>query len=161
MKSTPDLSRSLGFLLADATRLFRKRFDQRAQALGMTRAQWQVIVHLYRCEGITQKALSELLEIEPITLARHIDRLEGAGWVERRPHPGDRRANLLFLTDKVAPIFAQMQSVAAEVRAEVTAGMSPEQIETLLDTLTLMKNNLQRVQPTPCCVADEQGSSKP
>ncbi|HEX6012301.1 MAG TPA: MarR family transcriptional regulator, partial [Geminicoccaceae bacterium] len=95
-----DAAPTLGFLLSDAARLFRRRFDQKARPFGLTRAQWQVLARLARHEGINQAGLADLLDLEPITLCRQIDRMEEGGWVTRRPDPGDRRARLLFLTDK-------------------------------------------------------------
>ncbi|MBT6882724.1 MAG: MarR family transcriptional regulator, partial [Rhodospirillaceae bacterium] len=85
------MERSLGFLMADVSRLMRKRFDRRAHALGLTRAKWRVLARLRRREGINQTALADILEIEAITMGRHIDRLEENDWVERRPDPEDRR----------------------------------------------------------------------
>src|SRR6185312_4930884 len=107
-----ELDSALGFLLHDIARLMRKRFDQRARGLGLTRSQWQVLAHLARHEGINQAGLAEILELEPITVGRLIDRMEEAGWVERRPDPSDRRARLLYLSDKAQPVFARMRSLA-------------------------------------------------
>src|SRR5258705_12803842 len=84
-----ELDSSFGFLLHDIARLMRKRFDQRARSLNLTRAQWQVLAHLARHEGINQAGLAEILEIEPITLGRLIDRMAEAGWARRRSHPSD------------------------------------------------------------------------
>jgi MarR family transcriptional regulator, transcriptional regulator for hemolysin len=81
--NNPD--RNLGFILHDAARLLRKRFEQKARGLGLTRSQWQVLAHLARHEGIHQGALAEILELEPITLVRILDRLQAAGLIERRP----------------------------------------------------------------------------
>ena len=79
--------------------------DRRLQSLGLTQAQWRAIVHLSRSEGMTQATLAESLEIQPITLTRLIDRMESAGWVERRTHPLDRRAVQLYLTPQSQPIL--------------------------------------------------------
>ena len=76
-----ELDRRFGFLLHDVSRLMRKRFDRRAQSLGLTRSQWQVLAHLYRHQGVNQTTLANLLELSNITLARLVDRLEAAGWV--------------------------------------------------------------------------------
>ena len=100
---------SLGFLLNDMSRIMRKRFDRRARDLGLTRAQWRVLTRLRMRQGINQTTLADWLEVEPITLARHIDRLEEKGWVERRSDPNDRRAWLLYLDDSVRPILDEMQ----------------------------------------------------
>src|SRR5215510_7137590 len=91
--------RTLGFLIHDVARLLRRRFEQQARDLGLTRSQWQVLVWLAQHEGIHQGGLAELLEIEPITLARIVDKLVDAGLVERRTHARDRRIRLLHLTD--------------------------------------------------------------
>src|SRR3546814_3360775 len=95
-----DPNRSLGFLLNDVARLMRKAFERRSHDLGLSRAQYSVLAHLCRNQGLKQAALADLMEIEPITLVRLIDRLERGGWVERRPDPADRRVRQLYLTDR-------------------------------------------------------------
>jgi MarR family transcriptional regulator, transcriptional regulator for hemolysin len=137
-----DPDRSFGFLLHDIARLLRKRFDQRARTLGLSRSQWQVLVHLQRHEGINQSGLAEILEIENITLGRLIDRLEEAGWVERRPDPSDRRVRLLYATPKVAPVMERMRALAEEARNEALAGLAPAEREALLDALVHVRANL-------------------
>jgi MarR family transcriptional regulator, transcriptional regulator for hemolysin len=137
-----DPERSFGFLLHDIARLLRKRFDQRARALGLSRSQWQVLAHLSRHEGINQSGLAEILEIENITLGRLIDRMEEAGWVERRPDRNDRRARLLYMTEKVAPMMERMRSLAEDTRNEALEGLAPEQRELLIDLLSHVRANL-------------------
>jgi MarR family transcriptional regulator for hemolysin len=137
-----DPERSFGFLLHDVARLLRKRFDQRARALGLSRSQWQVLAHLSRHEGINQSGLAEILEIENITLGRLIDRMGEAGWVERRADPKDRRARLLFMTQKVAPVMEAMRALAEETRNEALEGLPPEQRETLIDMLLHVRANI-------------------
>ena len=80
-----DLDRSFGFLVNDVARLFGRRFDQNGRRLGLTRAQCRTLGYLVRNEGINQAGLADLLEIRPMTLVRQIDRMEEAGWIERRP----------------------------------------------------------------------------
>ena len=142
-----DPERSFGFLLHDIARLLRKKFDQRARALGLSRAQWQVLVHLSRHEGVNQSGLAEILEVENITLGRLVDRMAEAGWVERRPDPADRRARLLYMTERVAPVMQRMFELAIEVREEALAGLSAAQRERLIETLLHVRGNLsERVQ---------------
>jgi len=142
--------RKLGFLIHDVARLMRRRFDRQAQALGLTRAQWSVLFHLHRNEGSTQACIAQRMDLQPITLARLIDRLEADGWVERRSHPSDRRAKCLYLTDKVHPILEQMQAISSQVRAEAVAGMNPVDVERLLDMLEAIKGNLQQLEGGGC-----------
>jgi len=87
-----DLERSFGFLVNDVARLFGRRFDHNGRRLGLTRAQCRTLGYIARNEGINQAGLADLLEIRPMTLVRQIDRMEEAGWIERRPHPSDRPA---------------------------------------------------------------------
>ena len=141
-------SRTLGFVLNDVARLMRKRFEQRARAaaLGLTRAQAAVLAHLARQEGINQAALAQLLELEPITLARLLDRLQAAGLVERRPDPKDRRAHLLYLTAAAYPLLDRIFELAAEVREDALAGVAEADRGRLLDLLIEMKANLVAVE---------------
>jgi len=141
--------RHFGFLLHDIARLLRRHFDLRAQSLGLTRAQWSVLFHLHRNEGMTQAALAQLMELQPITLARLLDRLEADGWAERRPHPQDRRAKCLSLKEKALEVLEQMQGISHQIRSEAIAGLSPEQFEVLLDALVHIKGNLQFLDSSP------------
>lgn len=129
---------SLGFLISDVSRLLRKRFDERARLIGVTRQQWRTLSMLKRHEGSHQGLLAELLEVEPITLARMIDRLEEAGWVERRRDPNDRRMWRIHLTDAVEPILLQLKSIADSLFVDAAQGISPAdqaQLHALLDQL--------------------------
>jgi MarR family transcriptional regulator, transcriptional regulator for hemolysin len=154
----PDnLDRNWGFLLNDAARLLRKRFDQRARGLGLTRAQWQVLAHVNRQQGLSQSALADILEVEPITLVRLVDRLEASGLLERRAHPKDRRVRLLHLTDKARPVIAEMQKLGVLTREEAMAGLSAEDQERLIETLIAIKANLtERVAPVANPPAEEE-----
>lgn len=156
-----DPNRYLGFLLNDVARLLRKSFERRSQELGLSRAQYSVLANLYRKEGIRQAKLAEILEIEPITLVRLLDRLEEGGWVERRPDPTDRRARCLFLTEKALPMIARMKALAAEVRGVATAGLPEEDRERLLDMLSHIKTNLlneDRPAPSPKPARDSENA---
>jgi MarR family transcriptional regulator for hemolysin len=137
-----ELDMSFGFLLHDIARLMRKRFDQRARSLGLTRSQWQLLAHLARHEGINQAGLADILEIEPITVGRLIDRMEEAGWVERRAHPSDRRARLLYMTEKAWPVFDRMRALGEGVREDALSGLSETKREHLTSTLMAIRSNL-------------------
>ncbi len=134
--------RSLGFLLHDVSRLLRKRFDRRARTIGLTRAQWSVLAHLSRNEGINQAALADILEIEPITLVHQLDKLEAAGWIERRLDAADRRVRLLFITATGRKFLEKMHELGAATRAEALAGVSSAEHDALIDSLIKIKANL-------------------
>ncbi|HWI28390.1 MAG TPA: MarR family transcriptional regulator [Stellaceae bacterium] len=138
----PVLERSFGFLLNDIARLMRKRYEQRARPLGLTRAQWQSLAHLQRREGINQSGLAELLELEPISVARLVDRMEESGLVERRDDPADRRAHRLFLTERARPLLDACRALGETVYDEAFAGIADEQREHLIDLLVCVRGNL-------------------
>ena len=87
-----NFDKSFGFAIHDVARLLRVSFDRQAANTGLTRAQWSVLAHLHRGNGVQQKTLAKVMDITPITLARHLDRLEVDAWIERRDDPEDRRA---------------------------------------------------------------------
>ena len=134
--------RNLGFLLHDVARLMRKRFEQNARDLGLTRSQCAVLAHLARHEGIQQSALADILEVEPITLTRLLDRLEEMRLIERGQHPTDRRIRLLRLTDAARPKIADILEIAALTRGESLEGVPEAQRAQLIDVLSTMKANL-------------------
>lgn len=142
------MSDSLGFLISDVSRLMRRRFDERARQLGATRAQWRTLTMLSRNEGLNQGALAELLEVEPITLCRMIDRLEESGLVERRRDPADRRAWRLFLTDKSKPMLDELRATADAMFDQVLVGMNAPARDALNDSLNLIRANLLAL-PSP------------
>lgn len=139
---------SIGFLLHDAARLMRRRFEQRTVRLGFTRAQWQVLVYLSRNEGIHQAGLADLMEIEPIGLVRILDKLQARGLVERRQHPKDRRVWLLYLTPEAHPSLAVLRKLGDDTRAEALAGIAEPDRERLVGLLDAMRGNLIAVNRT-------------
>jgi len=129
-------------LVADSSRFFRRRFDARARTLGVSRAQWQVMFALSRNVGINQAGLAEALDVETITVGRMVDRLEEAGFVERRADPADRRAWRLHLTDRAHPVLEELRAMGEIVMAEALAGISADEQAQLAALLTRLRANL-------------------
>lgn len=136
------MSDGIGFLLSDVARLLRRRFDERARAIGITRAQWRTLTVLSRNEGANQGALADILEVEPITLCRMIDRLAEAGHVERRRDPGDRRAWNIYLTDRSRPLLDQLRTLADAVVGEALEGLDAATTALLTRSLDRIRANL-------------------
>ncbi|WP_255467886.1 MarR family winged helix-turn-helix transcriptional regulator [Reyranella sp. CPCC 100927] len=108
----------------------------------MTRAQWVVLVRVELQPGLSQNELAALLEVEPITVARLVDRLQKRGLVERRPDAKDRRIWRLHLLPAAQPIVEEAHEYRAELNAFITQGMPPELIDTIVDGLLRMKTTL-------------------
>jgi len=138
-----DLSRNFGFLLNDVARLLRTTYDRRIRELGLTRAQWWVLTHLFRGDGVSQSELAVTLEIEPPTLGRLLDRLEAKGWVRREHDARDRRVWRVHLTAEVEPALRTMRKIAAELRRDALAGVGAAERERFVDTLLAIKENLR------------------
>lgn len=150
--------RQVGFLINDVARLLRTFVDQRARELGMTRAQWALLVRLQRSQGIKQSELADMLEIQPITLTRLVDRLCQSGMIERRACPDDRRAKRLYLTPAAGPLVERLNSIGEEVMTAVLAGIDGSAVEQMFSTLTLAKENLREAIQTRA--ARENGRSQ-
>lgn len=143
------MDENLGTMMAQVSRLMRRDFDAKARTIGVTRPQWQVMTLLNRHQGINQGGLAEILEVEPITMGRMIDRLQEAGLVERRADPADRRAWRLFLTDKADVLLEQLRPMANETIEEALEGIGPAQREELMSRLRKIRDNLSRRVPGP------------
>lgn len=156
----PDFRRDLLFLLHDVARLLRVDADKRARIQGMTRAQWAILIWLERQPGLSQKELAELLEVEPISVARLIDRLEARGMVERRADPRDRRIWRLHLLSPAAEVLRDIDVQRADITRMLAAGLAPATLQTMTDALVTMKANLmaaRRTEPDPH--AEELGAT--
>lgn len=140
-------SRSLGLLLHDATRAVRKRFETRSASFGLTSAQWRMMVHVCKTEGgAPQSHFAELLEIEPISVSRLLDRMEVLGWVVRQSDPNDRRVRRVLPTAKALAAHKYIKTIADDVYAEALAGVPPDQRKLLMDALGTISANLAKAE---------------
>lgn len=136
---------TLPFEISETAHALRKAFDRRACGHGVTRAQWKVLFRLERQPGLRQIELADMLDIEPITLSRIVDRLEEGGLVERVADPADRRAWRLHITAKAQPLVEKLRSVADGMIAEAFAGIDPEHIEITRQVLGRVRENASAV----------------
>ncbi len=148
MGASTDIA-TFGWVLSDTARLMRKLADRRLSALGLTRTQWQALVGMQRIGALTQAALAELLEVETATIARLIDRLQAAGWVERHAHPNDRRVKLVSITTKASAIMDEVGMVGQKLREDMLADIPLEDRERLVGELSTIKSRLIRLLETP------------
>ena len=138
----PQPERSIGFLIADVARLLTRNFDRKAQKFELSRAQWQVLAWLKRNEGISQTGLADILEMSPMTLMRHVDKLEATGLVERRAHPADRRIYQLYLGREAHPMLDRLWKLGGQTREEALGDLPKAEEEALLRALSRMRQNL-------------------
>ncbi len=136
-------SREIAFGIIDVARMLKTYADQRAGQFGISRAQWGVLVRLDRSEGLKQSELAEILDLQPISLTRLLDRLAENGLIERRADPNDRRANRLFLMPAARPLLARLKNLGHDMMTTVLAGLDDAAQTRMLDELAVMKDNLR------------------
>lgn len=137
------INREIAVNIMDVARMLRTYADQRARQFGISRAQWVVLIRLERQEGLKQSELAEILDLQPISLTRLLDRLADNGLIERRADPNDRRANRLYLMPAARPLIEQLAALGSGMMDDVLAGLDGKTNERLLGDLHLMKDNLR------------------
>ncbi len=137
------------FTLGELFRLIRVYADKEAARYGITRAQWAVLSKVERQEGLKQTELAELLEVQPITLTRLIDKLCDNGWIERRNDENDRRVNRLYLKKAARPLLGKLAGLRSELTATALEGISPADAHRLLTQLESIKENVRNAIQNP------------
>jgi MarR family transcriptional regulator for hemolysin len=140
-QTTPE--RELAFIIKDVARMIGTLADQRARQFGVSRAQWAVLARLDRSEGLKQHELAEMLDLQPITLTRLLDRLAENGLIERRADPNDRRANRLYLMPAARPLLDRLAELGTEMMKTVLDGIDRKTVERMLLDLDTVKDNLR------------------
>jgi len=141
---------NLLFTLGEVQRLVRAYADKQAARYGITRAQWAVLAKVERSEGLKQSELAELMEMQPITLTRLVDRLCDNGWIERRGDDTDRRVNRLYLRKAARPLLGKLSGLRSELTATALEGINPAEAHRLLVQLETIKENVRNaIQTTP------------
>jgi MarR family transcriptional regulator, transcriptional regulator for hemolysin len=148
-----DLRKQLIMQLVESSRLLRNYIDHRAKGRGSTRAQWIVLFRLREQEGLSQVDLADVLELQPISLVRLLDRLVEHGLVERRHDPRDRRANRLFLTASGRQLANDLDSLRDSIATDVLQDIPVAAIETSLETLRDVKDRIKSFVEPPGDVA--------
>jgi MarR family transcriptional regulator, transcriptional regulator for hemolysin len=145
------VNREFAFMVNDVARMLRTYADHKARQFGITRAQWVVLVRLDRFEGLKQSELAEMLDLQPITLTRLLDRLCESRLIERRSDPTDRRAKRLYLTAAARPLLERLGALGEDMMTGALAGVPPEIVEQMIAQLAIVKENLREAiqQRTP------------
>jgi MarR family transcriptional regulator for hemolysin len=137
------LKREFAFTIMDVARLLKTYADQRARQFGISRAQWAVLIRIDRHEGLKQTELADMLDLQPISLTRLLDRLAENGLIERRADPNDRRANRLYLKPAAKPLLDRLADLGTDMMQIVLDGLSTSSIERMLKELNAVRDNLR------------------
>jgi DNA-binding MarR family transcriptional regulator len=141
----------LGYLLVEVSKLHRAHAHAALEALGLYRGQNFVLTALAEQEGLAQSELAEKLLVRPPTISNSLERMETAGWIERRPDPDDRRVSRVYLTDAGRALQDAVSSLWHDLEAQTFAGLTLEQRDSLWHILLQIRENLaQDIQPLAC-----------
>jgi len=144
------------YTLADTTRLLRRVFDRRASHLGLTRAQWRALKLIDHNPGTSQAQLAEDLDLEAIAVGRVVDRLEAAGFVERRPDANDRRRWCLYPAGRSPEVMAEIGRLADRLHQELLAGIDPDDFATTMRVLAKVKETLNEMDRDRAAPAEKK-----
>jgi DNA-binding MarR family transcriptional regulator len=139
-----DLNTSLrfGFLIHDVSRLRRVVVDRSLKPLGITRSQWWVLAFLSRRDGMTQTALAADLDLTKVAIGGLLDRMEGAGFIERRADRNDGRARRVYLTRAGAKMVDTIRESVETIELEILSRVPEEALNQAADTLRTLKDTL-------------------
>ncbi|MFT4117180.1 MarR family winged helix-turn-helix transcriptional regulator [Bradyrhizobium sp.] len=139
-----DLNSSLrfGFLIHDVSRLRRVVVDRSLKPLSITRSQWWVLAFLSRRDGMTQTALAADLDLTKVAIGGLLDRMEGAGFIERRADRNDGRARRVYLTRAGAKMVTTIRESVESIELEILSRVPEEQLNQAADTLRTLKDTL-------------------
>lgn len=133
---------NIGLLIHDVGRLLRVLYDRQMASIGLTRSQWWLLTYLYFKDGINQKDLASLMDIEKAPLSRLLDRMEIKGWILRKNETKDRRIKNIYLSESVKPLIGSMRKKAAQYREDSLSVLSDEELNSLRNLLQTLKTDL-------------------
>lgn len=141
---TATASFSVPMEVYELSRTMRQYLSRATRGLGFTQEQWRALWHLSRNEGLTQTALAAILEVQPISLTRALDRLAELDLIERRPSPSDRRATQVYLTANARPVIEKLHRILDDFKAIAVAGLPDDELAQAADLLRRMRANLDK-----------------
>lgn len=135
----------LGFLIHDVSRMRRHAFDEFMKPLGITRAQWWVLAHLSRQDGMMQTQLADILEVGKASLGTVIERLDAGGWIERRPDPSDKRAKRIYLARSSHQLLERMGEFERDFNEKILSSLTARERQVLTRLLSTVKESLSQM----------------
>jgi MarR family transcriptional regulator, organic hydroperoxide resistance regulator len=136
---------SIDWLIARVCRLHHGRAHALLAELGLHRGQPSMLRALWKEDGLTHRELSERLRVQPSTITKMAQRMERAGFIERRPDPDDQRVSRVYLTEVGRDVQAKVEETWGTLEQETLVGFSTEEQEQLRGFLGRIRENLAAV----------------
>ncbi len=136
---------SAAYLASQMAKGFARALQQRAAKLGFSPGQFPILLELWSEDGLTQKQLLDRIDIEQATMANTLSRMERDGLVERRPHPSDKRAQLIYLTNKATAMQAEAIEAAMAADTDLLKNFRQFERELLLEYIRRVLENARQL----------------
>jgi DNA-binding MarR family transcriptional regulator len=120
-----------------------RRMHQLLDALGLYKGQPSMLRALWAEDGMTHSELAEQLDRCPATISKMVQRMEKAGFVERRSDPSDERLSRVYLTPAGHDIKAAVEEVWGAFEEQVVAGFTEQEIALLRSFLMRVCRNME------------------
>jgi DNA-binding MarR family transcriptional regulator len=135
-------SATLGYLVNEVGKLFKRRFEEAARAHGVTLPQWRTLAEISRNEGTSQAALAAAVDSDPMTMSGVLDRLEKRGLIERFADPHDSRAKAARITPAGRELMGAARELGLDIYRQSIEGVDPAEQKRLTAALTQIRDNL-------------------
>ena len=137
-----EIKESVGYALAQLCKAHRYSVDAALRTHNLRVGQEMILLELWGNEGLTQSQLVERLCVEPPTITKMLQRMEGEDLIERRPDPDDARVSRVFLGAHGRAIEAGVSAAWASVEQQLVGGLSAEERLLLRRLLIRARENL-------------------
>jgi MarR family transcriptional regulator, transcriptional regulator for hemolysin len=142
-----NIKQPLAHLLLSASKKYLGIFSQEAEGMDIDRYQYVLVLINIHNEQLTQKSLSELLEVDKSYMVNIIDYLSDKGYVVRTINEKDRRQHLIKLTEKAREIIPKIEGAIIRLNSKSVENISESQIQTFLSVLQQISSNLSDAKP--------------
>lgn len=132
----------IGLKLANVSRDVGRAFDDALSAAGGSRPVWLVLLALKSGAADSQQRIADHIGIRGATLTHHLSGMEARGLVERTREPGDRRTQVVRLTERGEELFGVLAQAAQTFDRRLRHGLSSDDVRRLDDLLTRLADNV-------------------
>jgi len=140
-----DRSNSATYLAGQLAKGFARSLQQRAATLGFSPGQFPVLVELWQEDGLTQKQILDRLDVEQATLANTLSRMERDGLITRTPHPTDRRAQIVSLTERGRALESEAIDAASDAEDALLGGFRSFERQLMLEYMRMAVENARKL----------------
>ena len=135
--------KSMGYALHYATRMAMAILQERIKKYKVAVGQFPILVHLWEEQGLTQKALCDLIRVEQPTLANTLKRMERDGLIKRIPDKEDKRQWRIYLTERALGLKDALQEESRSVNEVIVGRMNEAERKEFTRLIRIITSTLE------------------